>query len=144
MVTSAPRSPRPGRLLRGPGWRALFSVQTLPHGRAWRPPLVSGWPRGGLGGRGLFLGELLFSLPTTDSVWLLFFRGLQWGGWRFSIGPLANLRIAGFSQFLEKTQFWDYMQNITSQWQRVKIPLSYSKGNTHFQLQPKFHIQKHF
>lgn len=106
MATPAPHSPpRPRRSLRGLGRGALFSVWTLPGGRgrgpaAWRPPLVFRWSRVGLGGRGLSLGELLFFLPTTNSVGLLFFWGLQRGRRRLSTRPLTNLRIAGFSQFL--------------------------------------------
>lgn len=105
MATSTPRSPpSPRRSLGGLGRGALFSVWTLPCGRwrrpaARRPPLVFGWSRVGLGGRGLSLRKLLFFLPTTDSVWLLFFLGLQRGHRRLSTRPLTNLRIAGFSQF---------------------------------------------
>lgn len=106
MATPAPHSPpRPRRSLRGLGRGALFSVWTLPGGRgrgpaAWRPPLVFGWSRVGLGGGGLSLGELLFFLPAADGVGLLFFRRLRRGRRRLSTRPLTNLRVAGFSQFL--------------------------------------------
>lgn len=105
-ATSAFHSPpRPGCSLRGLGRGALFSVWTPPYGRgrgpaAWWPLLVSGWSRVELGGRGFSLSKLLFFLPTSDSVWFLFFWGLQWGGRELSICPLANLRVAGFPQFL--------------------------------------------
>lgn len=111
--SSSTPSPAGIRLsLRRLGRGVLFPVQALPG--SWRrrsaprlPPLIFGDSRSRLKGRGLSvslrrLSELLLLLPTGDSVWLLFFWGLQWGGGRrLFTRSLTDLCITGLSQFLE-------------------------------------------